>query len=142
MSCSIVTTERQLTAVIRAASPFDKLPETHRTARAALASVLPSLEAGPLGPACTRWTRPTGSVLPMEIGCIVSREFPAHGEIVCSELPAGRAVHLAMKGGFENLPRAWETLFHWLQEQKLAAAGINWEVYGATEDADLYALLA
>jgi effector-binding domain-containing protein len=142
MTCRVVTTERQLTAVIKTASPFDKIPEVQRTARATLAAALPSLETGALGRTCTRWTRPTGSVLAMEIGCIVSRDFPAHGEIVSSDLPAGRAVHLAMKGGFENLPRAWETLFHWLQEQKLTAAGINWEVYGATEDADLYALLA
>ena len=105
-------------------------------------SVLPSLAAGPLGPTCTRWTRPTGSVLPMEIGVIVGTGFAAAGEVVPSELPAGRAVHLSMTGGFENLPRAWESLFHWLQEQQLAAAGINWEIYGATEDAELYALLA
>ena len=142
MSCSIVTTERQLTAVIRAASPFDKLPETHRTARAALASVLPSLEAGPLGPACTRWTRPTGSVLPMEIGCIVARGFAPRGEVVPSELPAGRAAHLVMTGSFEGLPRAWETLFEWCQKEKLQPAGINWEIYGAAADAELYALLA
>ena len=95
-----------------------------------------------MGAACTRWTRPTGSVLPMEIGIIVGKDFAAAGEIVPSELPAGRAVHLSMKGGFENLPRAWETLFNWLQAEKLTAAGINWEIYGATEDAELYALLA
>lgn len=142
MTCSIVTVERQLTAVIKAASPFDKLPETQRTARATLASVLPSLEAGPIGRTCTRWTRPTGSVLPMEIGVIVAKRFAPSGEVVPSELPAGRAVHLAMKGGFEGLPRAWQTLFDWSQQQKLSLAGINWEIYGATEDAELYALLA
>ena len=142
MTCSVVTVERQLTAVIKAASPFDKLPETQRTARATLASVLPSLSAEPIGPTCTRWTRPTGSVLPMEIGVIVRTSFAAAGEVVPSELPAGRAVHFSMKGGFENLPRAWETLFRWLQAEKLSAAGINWEIYGATEDAELYALLA
>ena len=142
MTCSVVTVERQLTAVIKAASPFDKLPEAHRTARAALAKGLPSLDTGPVGAACTRWTRPAGSVLPMEIGLIVDKDFAAAGEVVPSELPAGRAVHFSMKGGFENLPRAWETLFNWLQAEKLTAAGINWEIYGATEDAELYALLA
>ena len=142
MTCRIVTTERQLTAVVRAASPFDKIPETQRTTRAALAAALPGLDTGPVGPTCTRWTRPTGSVLPMEIGVIVARPFAPSGEVVSSELPAGRAVHLAMKGGFENLPRAWETLFHWLQGEKLTAAGVNWEIYGATEDAELFALLA
>lgn len=142
MTCRIVTTERQLTAVVKAASPFDKMPETQRTARATLAAALPALDTGPVGPTCTRWTRPTGSVLPMEIGVIVARPFAPSGDVVSSELPAGRAVHLAMKGGFANLPRAWETLFHWLQGQKLTAAGINWEIYGAAEDAELYALLA
>jgi hypothetical protein len=142
MTCSIVTVERQLTAVIKAASPFDKLPETQRSARATLSAVLPSLETGPLGRTCTRWTRPAGSVLPMEIGVIVGRGFAAAGCIVPSELPPGRAVHLSMKGGFEGLPRAWQTLFDWCQAEKLATAGINWEIYGATEDAELYALLA
>src|SRR5690349_15875170 len=98
MTCCVVTTERQLTAVIRAAPPFDRIPEVQRAARATLAAALPSLETGALGPTCTRWTRPSGSVLPMEIGRIVSRDFEAHGTVVSSELPAGRAVHLAMKG--------------------------------------------
>jgi effector-binding domain-containing protein len=142
MTCSVVTVERQFTAVIKAASPFEQIPQAQQTARGALASVLPSLDAGPVGPTCTRWTRPTGSVLPMEIGVIVGKGFTAAGEVVPSELPAGHAVHLSMKGGFENLPRAWETLFHWLQAEKLDAAGINWEIYGATQDAELYALLA
>ena len=142
MSCNIVTVERQQTAVIKAESPFDRIPQVQQTARATLASLLPSLGAGPIGAAVTRWTRPTGSVLPMEIGVIVGKAFASAGEVVCSELPAGRAVHYSMKGGFENLPRAWETLFHWLQAEKLTPAGINWEIYGVAENADLYALLA
>jgi hypothetical protein len=142
MTCTIVTTERQLTAVIKSAPTFDKIPHAQQTARAALAAALPSLDTGAHGATCTRWTPPANGALPMEIGLIVGKGFAASGEIVSSELPAGRAVHLAMKGGFENLPKAWETLFAWLQEQKLQPAGINWEIYGATQDADLYALLA
>jgi effector-binding domain-containing protein len=142
MSCKIVTVERQLTAVVRAESPFDGIPQAQRSARATLAAALPSLGAGSIGAAITRWTRPTGSVLPMEIGVIANKAFARVGDVVCSELPAGRAVHYSMKGGFENLPRAWETLFRWLQERKLTPAGTNWEIYGAAEGADLYALLA
>ncbi len=142
MTCSIVTTDRQFTAVIKASAPFDQIPQAQQTARAALAAALPSLDAGPVGAAITRWTRPTGSVLPMEMGVIVGKAFAPSGEVMSSELPAGRAVHLSMKGGFENLPRAWETLFHWVQAEKLTPAGINWEIYGATEGAELYALLA
>jgi effector-binding domain-containing protein len=73
---------------------------------------------------------------------IVARPFEPCGSVVPSELPAGRAVHLAMAGSFEGLPRAWQALFDWCRKEKLATAGINWEIYGATRDAELYALLA
>jgi effector-binding domain-containing protein len=77
----------------------------------------------------------------MEIGRVVTRRFAPAGEVVASELPAGGAAHLSMKGSFENLPMAWQTLFDWCKAEQLSPAGINWEIYGATEDT-LYALLA
>ena len=43
-------------------------------------------------------------MLAMEIGSIVARGFPAKGEVVPSELPAGRAAHLLLTGSFEGLP--------------------------------------
>jgi len=141
-ACSIVTVERRPTAIIRAEATFAELPAVQRTARAKLAAVLPSLEAGPAGGACTRWAPPVGGKLPMEIGVLVSGAFAAREDVLPSELPAGRAAHLSMKGGFENLPMAWQTLFDWCKAEGYAPAGINWEIYGATEDAELYALLA
>jgi effector-binding domain-containing protein len=47
-----------------------------------------------------------------------------------------------MKGPFDNLPGAWQTLFDWCKAEKLTPAGVNWEIYGAAEGAELYALLA
>jgi effector-binding domain-containing protein len=52
---------------------------------------------------------------------------------VLSELPAGRAAHLLLKGSFEGLPDAWQTLFDWCRAEKLDLAGINWEVYSPWE---------
>ena len=78
----------------------------------------------------------------MEIGRVVARSFAGVGEVVPSELPAGRAAHLSMEGGFENLPLAWQTLFDWCKAEQLSPAGINWEIYGASEGAELYVLLA
>jgi hypothetical protein len=142
MNCSIVTTDRKFTAVIQAAAPFAGLPETQRVARAALAATLPSLDVGPLGRTCTRWTPPVNGVLAMEIGMIVSKPFAASGDVVASELPAGRAVHLSMNCSFEHLPEAWKKLFDWCKAKGLTPAGVNWEIYGATEGAELYALLS
>src|ERR1700761_8764555 len=90
--CTIVIVERRPTAVIRAEAVFAELPQVQRAARARLGAVLPSLDAGPLGAACTRWTPPVGGKLPMEIGVLVAHPFVARADVVPSELPAGRAV--------------------------------------------------
>lgn len=148
MSCKIVTVERQLTAVVKAKVPFAEIPQAQRAARARLDAGLPSLDTGALGLACTRWLPPQGGALDMEMGTFVARPIKARGEIVPSELPAGRAVHHVMVGPFDGMGAAWQTLFEWIQAEKLQPAGINWEVYGPTpsdpakQETYLYALLA
>src|SRR3990167_5264997 len=130
MSCRIVTVERQLTAVVKAKVPFAEIPQAQRSARARLDAELPSLDTGTLGLTCTRWLPPQGGALDMEMGTIVARRIEAQGEIVPSELPAGRAVHSVMIGPFDGMGAAWQRLFDWCQAEKLKPAGINWEVYG------------
>ena len=149
MTCSIVTVDRQLTAVVRAKVPFPEIPKAQRAARTAVDAALPSLDAGPLGRPVTRFRTPAQEALDMEIGTIVGRGFAAKGEIVPSELPAGRAAHFQLKGPFDGMPGAWQTLFGWCQAEKLELAGINWEIYmpwqgvdPANLETDLYALLA
>jgi len=142
MTCSIVTTERRLTAVIKAKVPFPGIPDAQRSARAKIAEALQSLDAGAVGSGITRFRTPATDALDMEIGSIVTRRFEDRGEVVLSELPAGRAAHFALKGSFAGLPGAWQTLFEWCAAQKLTPSGVNWEIYGAEQDADLYALLA
>ena len=146
--CSIVTPERQLTAVVKVRSPMNKLPETQRSSRAKLAAALPSLNVGPLGKSCTLWRPPSRGLLEMEPGVIVSRNFAPLGEVVPSSLPGGRAAHFVLIGDYDGLPGAWNTLLGWCAAEKLPLAGVNWEVYGdRSEDTSkietsLYALLA
>jgi effector-binding domain-containing protein len=148
MSCRIVTVERQLTAVVKAKVPFAEIPQAQRSARARLDAELPSLDTGALGLTCTRWLPPQGGALDMEMGTIVARRVEPKGEIVPSELPAGRAVHSVMVGPFDGMGAAWQKLFDWCQAEKLKPAGINWEVYGpsptdpAQQETYLYALLS
>lgn len=149
MACSIVTVDRQLTAVVKATVPFAEIPNAQRSARAAVSAALPSLEAGPAGRPVTRFRTPASGALDMEIGTIVGKSFAHHGEVMLSELPAGRAAHFKLKGPFDGMPGAWQTLFAWCQAEKLALAGVNWEIYMPWEgvdpaelETDLYALLA
>lgn len=149
MTCSIVTVDRRLTAVVKARVPFPEIGKTQRAARAAVGATLPSLQAGPLGRPVTRFLTPAQGALDMEIGTIVGRGFAAIGEVVPSELPSGRAAHFQLKGPFDGMPGAWQTLFDWCKAEKLDLAGINWEIYMPWEgvdpsrlETDLYALLA
>jgi hypothetical protein len=148
MDCKIVTVDRQLTAVVKAKVPFAEIPQAQRSARAAIDAGLPSLDTGKLGLTCTRWVPPEGGALAMEMGTIVARPIAARGEIVPSDLPAGRAAHAVMVGPFDGMGVAWQRLFEWCQAEKLKPAGINWEVYGPTpsdpakQETYLYALLS
>jgi len=148
MSCRIVRVERQLTAVVQTKAPFAEIANAQRQARAALAVALPALQADPIGRPCTRFRTPAYAALEMEIGRIVGQAFPPRGDVVSSDLPAGRAAHFLLKGSFEGLPTAWQTLFDWCKAEKLAVAGINWEIYMPWEgvdpanlQTDLFALL-
>jgi effector-binding domain-containing protein len=147
--CEIVTTERRPTAVVRIKAKMSGLREAQQTSRARLAEVLPSLEVRPLDHSCTLWRPPVDGVLDMEPGVLVSGAFSPVGDVVPSELPAGRAAYFLLRGSFEGLPGAWKTLLDWCAAQKLPLAGINWEIYGPSEDVEpdqietaLYALLA
>src|SRR5262245_1142739 len=149
MACEIVTVERQLTAVVRAKVPFARIPEAQRAARTAVDGILPSLDAGPAGRTCTRFKMPTEGLLDMEMGSIVARRFDARGEVVPSELPAGRAAHFRLNGSFDGLPAAWQTLFDWCKAERLSLSGISWEIYSEWQGVDpkslhtdLYTLLA
>jgi effector-binding domain-containing protein len=149
MTCAIVTVDRQLTAVVRAKVPFPEIPNAQRSARTAIGTALSSLDAGPLGRPVTRFRTPATEMLDMEIGTIVGRSFAPKGDVVPSDLPAGRAAHFRLEGPFDGMPGAWQTMFDWCKAQKLELAGINWEIYMPWEgvdpaklETDLYALLA
>jgi effector-binding domain-containing protein len=142
--CSLVTVERQHTAVVKTRAALDKLPEAHRAARAKLNAVLSSLDTGTLGRFCTLWHPPADGMLEMEIGIIVARAFAPAGEVVPSNLPAGRAAHAQLTGPFDGLPGAWSMLIAWCAAEGLVLAGVNWEIYGgdpAQPETALYALL-
>lgn len=148
-TCSTVSVERQLTAIVKASVPFAGIPDAQRAARAKVDAALASLEAGSIGRPLTRFRTPADGRLDMEIGTIVARSFTACGDVQPSELPAGRAAHFQLKGPFDGMPGAWQTLFAWCSAEKLALAGVNWEIYSPWEgvdparlETDLYALLA
>ncbi len=145
---SIITVERQLTAAVKVKVPMAQIPHGERSARAKLGAALPALDVGPLGHAFTLWRTPGEGWFEMEPGVLVARTFAPVGEVVPSELPAGRATRVPLTGPYEGIPGAWDALFAWCRERGLTLAGTNWQVYEHESDdpakvtTSLYALLA
>lgn len=146
--CTIVTVERQLTAVVKAKVPMAEIPQAERSARTKLDAAVRSLDVGPLGQAFTLWRPPTDGRLDMEPGIVVSRAFAPLGEVVPSALPAGGTAHLLLTGPYDGIPGAWNRLFAWCAGERLTLAGTNWQIYGDENDdpakltTALHALLA
>jgi len=147
-ACRIVTVDRQLTAVVKVAAAMSAVPEAERGARRKLSAAMPSFAPEEIGAGFTLWRPPANGVLSMEPGVIVTRDFAPIGEVVPSALPAGRAASFLLKGSYEGMAGAWQTLFDWCKAEKLTLAGVNWQLYGPftdkTEDLEttLFALLA
>jgi effector-binding domain-containing protein len=145
---SIVTVEKQDTAVVKVTVKFTDLPDAERSARAKIANVLATLNIGPVGYSFTLCRVQQEGKIYLEPGVIVARAFDAEGDVVHSQLPAGRAVKHVLIGPFDRLPQAWPALFSWCAAQGFKREGTFWQVYGpnaadpAKQETTLYALLA
>jgi effector-binding domain-containing protein len=139
--CSVVRVEQRPTAVIKTNVPFAQIPDAHRSMRPKVLDAAKSQNV-PLGATCTRWRPPADGKLYMEIGVLVSGAFQPVGDVIGSELPAGRAAHLFMAGPYDGLPGAWQTLFDWCGKERLTPAGVNWEIYSDDPSKPHYALYA
>lgn len=142
----IVDVQPRLAAVVRGSVSFADMGQAQRAARRAL-DALPGGRAA-FGPRLTIWRPPEAGLVDYAPGIIVPEPIEPFGDISLFALPAGRAAHLRLRGGYEKLPGAWQRLFGACAAEGIATAGLNWEIY-APEDAgpeeagaDLYALLA
>jgi hypothetical protein len=146
--CSIVTVERQITAAINCSVPLSRIPDAERSVRKTLNAIVSSLDTGTLGREVTLWRTPVNGQIYLEPGVIVAHAFEPEDYVICSELPAGQAVHHLLVGPFDRLPAAWQTVFEWSEKEKLKLAGVNWQIYGeraadpAQQKTWLYALMA
>jgi effector-binding domain-containing protein len=144
---SIAAVAPRHTAVVKATVPFADLAETERSARARIAEALSRLGIEPAGESFTL-CRSAKDALYIEPGVIVASTFAPDGDVVPSQLPAGRAVSRLLVGPFDQLAQAWPALFSWCTDQALKREGTFWQVYGpkptdpAKQETTLYALLA
>ena len=145
---TIVTVDQQYTAVVKSTVGMPNMSQAERSTRAKIAEALAQLNVGPVGDSFTLCRMPRGGQMRYEPGVIVARAFEPIGDVVPSELPAGRAVRHVLVGPLDLLPQAWPALFSWCSTNRLKLEGTFWQVYGPTaagpekQETTLFALLA
>lgn len=143
---SIVQAVARPAAHGRALVGFADIPAAQMRLRPAIAAALAAQKLKPSGPTFTLWSLEADGRLDLRPGVIVDG-FRADGEIVPGALPAGRAAHLLLTGGFHGLGGAWGRLFAACEAKGLKRANLNWEIYRdggqpGAEEIELYTLLA
>ncbi len=142
----ILEVEARMAAVVRKFVAFAAMPQAQREARLALDTL--SGDEVAFGPRLTIWRPPEGGLVDYAPGVLLSGPMEVSGAVTLFALPAGRAAHLRLRGSYEGLPAAWQSVFDACAAAGLTTAGLNWEIYAAEDappgepGADLYALLA
>jgi effector-binding domain-containing protein len=77
--------------------------------------------------------RERGAVV--EAGVELETPFTPHGEIILSELPAGRAATAVHYGPYQELGAAHEIVQQWCKTNGHAFGNVCWEVYGHWQEA-------
>jgi AraC family transcriptional regulator len=70
-----------------------------------------------------------GDKFEMEGGLIVPKGTKGSGEIVASELPAGKAAFAVHVGAYDKLPDTYKAMAGWLKSKGLKPSNIGWEIY-------------
>lgn len=65
----------------------------------------------------------------IEYGTRVERAFEGNGRVVCSILPACRAVHGIHLGPYDRMGETHDAVARWAQARGHAIRGFNWELY-------------
>jgi effector-binding domain-containing protein len=72
----------------------------------------------------------------MEVGVEVDRSFTPVGQVIPSQLPAGRIAHATHTTGYGDLHRTYDAISQWCTDNAHEATGIQWEVYGDPDEHD------
>ena len=74
---------------------------------------------------------PGEATLMVDFGVQITRPFPADGEVICTETPAGEVATTRHVGSYGKLAAAHEAIHSWSVATTGRALGANsWEVYG------------
>ncbi len=81
------------------------------------------------GPPYARFHSKDATTIDFEAGVTLRKKVEGRGRVQATELPAGRTATTWHIGPYDTLPTTHARLRAWMEKEKAAAAGGEWEVY-------------
>ncbi|QNG19433.1 GyrI-like domain-containing protein [Rhodococcus triatomae] len=125
----LVTVGATTTAVVHGLVPMTEITNFYDSAFRALDRVLTGQSITLAGAGFGLYHGVPTDTADIEVGFPADRPVVPAGDVVASELPAGRVARLVHRGAFDGLGESWQRLGRWIEEQGLVAGPVMWEVY-------------
>jgi effector-binding domain-containing protein len=125
----ILTTTRQLTAVIRLTIPHDEIREAMQPGITELMSTVAEQGIPTVGPWFNHHLRMDSEIFDFEISVPVAKPVVAVGRVRPSELPATWIARTVYRGPYEGLAEAWPQFDSWIVANGHTPGPSLWECY-------------
>jgi effector-binding domain-containing protein len=128
-NCEILEKESQPVLSIRTRTAVENLPQVMGNAYRAIGELLGALGEQPAGPPFAAYFNMDMHNLDVEIGFPVFRKLDGKGEVVASEIPAGKFASCQFTGPYSEIRAAYQALTQWVVREGQEASGVSYEFY-------------
>ena len=125
----IIETEAQPALMIKIVTSVSNLPNEVRRVYSSIIAYMAGKGEQPLGPAFIAYYNMDMERLEVEIGFPVAKAIAGKGDIISSQIPAGKKATCFYKGPYSDLGSSYEDLAKWINDRGYVPAGVVYEFY-------------
>lgn len=127
--CKVITRETQKVMSVRTRCSVQELPDTIGKIYKNIYEYLMELKKEPSDAPFVGYFNMDMNDLDVEIGYPVSEAIKEKNNMKMSEIPSGKYATTFHKGSYSELPKAYESLMKWMEENGCIPMEIGYEVY-------------
>ncbi|MDF2673145.1 MAG: transcription activator [Clostridiales bacterium] len=131
MNYNIELTEKSLQPVlsIRTRTSLDNLPKEIGRAYKIIFQYLNEIGEQPIDAPFTAYYNLDMDNLDVEMGFPVGKPLAGKGEVVSSEISAGKFVSCIFKGSYKQMEPLYNAMYKWISENGYTTTGVSYEYY-------------
>lgn len=127
--CEAVEKEAQPAITIRTRTPVESLPSVLGQGYGAIMQYLEESGEYPAGMPFVAYYNMDMQDLDIEVGFPVAHPLPGRDNLQSSQLPAGTYATCLYTGPYEDMVRAYEALYAWIEQHGYESTGVAYEFY-------------